>query len=240
MKQTAAILLSIVFFSTPVIALSPHSACAGARCHKDSAPGELCKVDLLELHPTQFAIGFRAMKKKEKEILQLEDEDSLKHYLKKHAEPTVIGPKGRLYIVDHHHLGRALLEAKIKATYAEILANWKNKSETAFWSAMKNKGWVFPYDENGAGPLPYEQLPDSLYQLRDDPYRSLAGEVRARGGYEKADVFYVDSLWANFFRARILIGPGDEGFEKAVKKALKLAQSPEARKLPGFIGSARP
>jgi len=40
---------------------------------------------------------------------------------------------------------------------------------------------------------------------------------------------------ADFFRHRVPIGPGREGFEAAVRKALALAHDPAARHLPGFL-----
>ncbi len=77
-------------------------------------------------------------------------------------------------------------------------------------------------------------LPKHIDQLRDDPYRSLAGYVRNAGGYEKTPTAFAEFLWADFFRPRVRIGPTRADFEVAVKKALTLAGSKEASKLPGY------
>lgn len=54
--------------------------------------------------------------------------------------------------------------------------------ETVFWRMMEHNQWVHPYDANGAR-RDYSRLPDTLTKLKDDPYRSLAGEIRTAGGY---------------------------------------------------------
>jgi hypothetical protein len=33
-------------------------------------------------------------------------------FMKAHPMPAVIGPQGKLYITDHHHLGRAALDSQ--------------------------------------------------------------------------------------------------------------------------------
>jgi hypothetical protein len=73
-------------------------------------------------------------------------------------------------------------------------------------------------------------------QLIDDPYRSLAGELRRAGGYAKEDTPFSEFLWADYLRHRIKPKLVDHHFETAVEKALVLANSTSARYLPGWAG----
>ncbi len=82
-----------------------------------------------------------------------------------------------------------------------------------------------------------DALPKHVKGLVDDPYRSLAGYVRDAGGYVKTETAFAEFLWADFFRHRMSIGPGPQGFDAAVRKALALAHDPAAHHLPGFLSA---
>ncbi len=224
------------------LSLIINSATAWAEhCTTDSLASSTCKVNVEELYPTQFAVGFREVKAKKINIEGFSEEE-LDTYLAGHPVPVVISPDGKFYITDHHHLARALWDAKTQNTdpkkklYAEILRNWGNKDQAEFWRKMKEKSWVYLYDEKGQGPISHTKLPENIEDLKDDPYRSLAGEVRDNEGYDKSDEAFAEFKWANFFRARVTIGSGEAGWKKAVKEALKQAKSLDAKNLPGYNG----
>ncbi|WP_281061343.1 ParB-like protein, partial [Sphingobium sp. Sx8-8] len=105
----------------------------------------------------------------------------------------------------------------------------------AFLTYMDNRNWLHPFDEEGRRQ-DYDALPKHIGKLRDDPYRSLAGELRRAGGYAKADILYAEFLWANFLRQRIRITRLLDDFDGCLRKALVLARSPEAAHLPGWAG----
>lgn len=219
-------IIALLFFTNAVHATEP--------CSVRSPINELCTVRIADLHPTQMSVGLRAVKEKEEKLAE-KSPKKLEKYKLEHPEPTVIGPGGKLYIIDHHHLGRALWNLRIEGTYATIVANFSRLSEAGFWKMMEQKKWVYAYDENGKGPHPYSKLPSSVANLRDDPYRSLAGAARDAGAYEKTSTPFAEFKWADFFRARIKIGTSDKDFENALDKAIKLAQSKEAANLPGYL-----
>jgi hypothetical protein len=145
----------------------------------------------------------------------------------------VVGPDEKIYLTDHHHLGRALSEAKIERGFFLVEADFSKLDEQRFWTTMHANKWVHPIDEKGKR-LKIEDIPRHIDHLRDDPYRSLAGYVRNAGGYEKTPTAFAEFLWADFFRERVKIGPTRADFDKAVQQALKLAGMPEASKLPGY------
>ncbi len=209
---------------------------AGSECTAKSAKDDLCTAYISDLHPTQMAVGLIEVRLKEKELRALlDDSEALKKFQKKHPEPAIVGPGGKLFIIDHHHLARAMSDVGIKKTYVTIIGNHSDMARDAFWYKMAKKSWVYPYDENGRGPRPVADLPRTVDQMTDDPYRSLAGEVRTAGGYEKSEVPFTEFIWANFFRSRISAKELSSDFGHAVKSGVRLAHSREAKGLPGYI-----
>jgi hypothetical protein len=73
--------------------------------------------------------------------------------------------------------------------------------------------------------------------MRDDDYRSFAGEVRDAGGFAKPTEPFMEFLWANFFRDRINAKKLRKDRDQALRLGLKLAGSDDARHLPGWAGA---
>ena len=196
------------------------------KCSVDDEKGTICKIKVLNLRPTQLSVGIREVRKK---MEKLHDKSWSKYedYIEGHPAPVVISPSGEFYIVDHHHLARALANLDMKNMLIEVVANYSDLSEKAFWAKMKKKNWVYLYDENGKGPLDVSALDKvrNVQKLKDDPYRSLAGDVRRAGGYEKSKEPFNEFKWANYFRTRIGIGAGQAGYDSAVERAVALAES---------------
>ena len=70
----------------------------------------------------------------------------------------------------------------------------------------------------------------------DDPFRSLAGELRRIGGFAKDTTPFSEFLWADFLRRCMKRKHVERDFSLALKTALKLAKSTEAAYLPGWAG----
>jgi hypothetical protein len=107
----------------------------------------------------------------------------------------------------------------------------------AFWGVMDNKRWVYPYDAKGERRH-FKDLPRSVADLKEDPFRSLAGELRRVGGFAKDTTPFSEFLWADFLRRKLSRKSVDANFEKAIEKALALAKSKDAVYLPGWCGPA--
>jgi hypothetical protein len=73
-------------------------------------------------------------------------------------------------------------------------------------------------------------------KLIDDPFRSLAGELRRAGGFAKDTTPFSEFLWANFLRRRMKREAVEANFSHAIAKALELAKSVDANYLPGWCG----
>ena len=195
----------------------------------------LTLVPIEDLRPTQMTVGFVEVADKRRMLrAKLKDGHGDK-LLARHMIPVLLGPKKRSYVVDHHHLARALLEEGVKSVATTIVADLSRLEKDEFWSFADNRNWCHPYTASGER-RPFSDIPREIGDLSDDPYRSLAGELRRAGGYAKETVPFTEFLWADFLRRRIEAERVQSDFAGALTKALKLARSSDADHLPGWCG----
>ena len=195
---------------------------------------KLHEVEIHRLRPTQMTVGMIEVRDKRARLEALKQHEQ-RDFMQGHPIPAVWGPDGKLYITDHHHLGRAACEAGVDTGFFWIEDDLSKLPIAQFWPKMAAARWAHPIDQHGA-PRSFVDIPDHLEKLLDDPYRSLAGYVRDAGGYAKTPTAFAEFLWADFFRPRVVIGPTVPGFHESVDQATKLATSPEAAHLPGYKG----
>jgi hypothetical protein len=193
-------------------------------------------IPILSLRPTQMTVGMREVKEKRKRWRGQEKKKQAES-LGKHMIPVVRGPDKRYYVVDHHHLARALHDEGVKDILVTVIGDLSMVEKDAFWGVMDNKRWVYPYDAKGERRH-FKDLPKSITDLKDDPFRSLAGELRRAGGFAKDTTPFSEFLWADFLRRKISTKTAEDNFEKALEKSLALAKSPDATYLPGWCGPA--
>ena len=193
-------------------------------------------VPIGDLRPTQITVGMREVVEKRQRWREHKGKKR-SEFLGKHMIPVILGPKERPYVIDHHHLARALFDEGTKNVLITVMADLKALEPEAFWVVLDHRGWVHPYDENGQRQG-FRAIPKSVSDLLDDPFRSLAGELRRAGGFAKETTPFSEFLWADFLRRRIERKAVEKDFAKAMEKALALAKSQEAHYLPGWCGSA--
>jgi hypothetical protein len=184
------------------------------------------------LHPTQLTVGMIVVQDKRKHLAGMKPADR-QDFMKEHPMPAVVGPQGRLYITDHHHLGRAALEVGVPTGFFLVEADLSKCTLESFWKEMNENLWVHPLDENGVRHC-YSTLPDSLGKLVDDVYRSLAGYVRDEGGFDKTPTAFAEFIWADFFRRNIAIETVRSDFQTAVQAGISLAHGKWAKNIPGY------
>jgi hypothetical protein len=155
-------------------------------------------------------------------------------FLGKHLIPVILGPKHRHYVIDHHHLARALHDEGVKEVAVTDVANLSKLDKDSFWYVMENCDWTHPFVDGRRRP--YSDLPKSVDKLIDDPFRSFAGELRRAEGFAKDTTPFSEFLWADFLRLRIKRKAVETHFEHAVERALELAKSLDADYLPGWCG----
>lgn len=140
-------------------------------------------------------------------------------------------------MIDHHHLARALHDEGVKEVLVTVIADLTMVDRDAFWVVLDSRRWVYPYDAKGERHH-YRELPKTVAGLKDDPFRSLAGELRRVGGYAKDTTPFSEFLWADFLRRRLSRKSVNANFQNAAEKALALAKSKDAIYLPGWCGPA--
>jgi hypothetical protein len=191
-------------------------------------------IPISTLRPTQMTVGMREV---EEERKRWREQKSKKkgEFLGQHMIPAILGPKDRYYVVDHHHLARALHEEGEKDVLVTTIADLRSLSRDEFWVMLDNHMWTHPYDVEGRR-CGFDEIPKSITQLKDDPFRSLAGELRRAGGFAKDTTPFSEFLWADFLRRRLKAKLVKSDFAAAMEQAIALAKSSAAVHLPGWCG----
>ena len=204
--------------------------------HGNAREPILKPVPIGELRPTQITVGMREVharrahwKKKTK------SKSKQAKFLQEHLIPVILGPGGRHYILDHHHLVMALHQEGLEEMYVTVATDLSALDEDVFWFVMDQRNWIHPFDQKGER-RPHTDIPRRIDKLRDDPFRSLAGELRRAGGFAKDTTLYSEFLWADFMRRRMKAKTVTRDFPRALARALVLAKSKEANYLPGWCG----
>jgi hypothetical protein len=191
-------------------------------------------VAIEDLRPTQMAVGMREVREKQARWRE-QKEDKKAAFLGAHLIPVVLGPHKRPYLIDHHHLARALHEEGVVQIAVTIVTDLSDLEPPAFWFYMENRALTFLYDADGKRKN-HKKLPKHVSDMVDDPYRSLSGELRRAGGYSKDVTPFSEFLWSDFLRRRIKRSKADEHPDEALAEAMRLAKSQDAAYLPGWCG----
>lgn len=191
-------------------------------------------VSIEDLRPTQITVGMREVDEKRKRWRAKKAEKGAE-FIGQHMIPVILGPKERPYVIDHHHLARALHEEGVKDIVTTVVADLSKLERDAFWVVLDNRSWMHPFDEDGKR-RDYDAIPKSVNKLVDDPYRSVAGELRRLGGYAKDTTPFSEFLWADFLRRQVKRKLVEADFAAAMEELLKLAKSLDADYLPGWCG----
>lgn len=204
--------------------------CIDKKKDEYAGKGDYCRIALKDLHTTQFSIGLKSVMCKATK-LKAKGATKLTSYLLRHPLPMVKKEKDTYYFTDHHHMSAALYmatgdskqnvyavvngqvtETDIKRREEDL--NTTNK-DRAFWNIMNQHNWLYPYGEDGQGPLDPEKLPsvENLHK-HDNAYRSLSWMVRQCGGYQKMGVDFEEFKWAAYLRYKL--GMSNDEVNKAI------------------------
>jgi hypothetical protein len=194
-------------------------------------------VSIDSLRPTQISVGMREVKEKRRRLREY-PENKKEEFPGRHMVPAIFGPKERYYITDHHHLALALHEEGAKHVLVRVVADLRVLERDAFWVFLDHRSWVYPYDADGVRQG-YDSIPKSIEDLVDDPFRSLAGELRQAGGFAKDSTPFSEFLRADTLRRRMNRKSVDKDFDAALREALAFAKSQGAIYLPGWCGPSK-
>lgn len=267
----------------------PKCGKAGAHWGKLSC-GQICRVTLNDLRPTQRSMGVEAVNCKANKIEEKLQKKSYSDYFMtgKRLVPSIIGPNGKFYVTDHHHMSNAVFRAdlsdaklggiedsgkwekhpKKRELLAYVLFNltpdylklnqvvgkgaelgmdefvarmnrysggaqsdWCEKTSNGEKVVLKGVGLSWPCDEHGH-PISFQEIAYTkknkerkIWNLADDPYRSMSRWVRNAYGYVKCKgdddpnvqhlpecmdknsgnpAFFMEFQWANYMRAHFM------------------------------------
>jgi hypothetical protein len=189
---------------------------------------------ILSLRPTQITLGMNEVYQK-RDAWRTKSAQDLTKFLDAHMVPVIAGLAGAHYLIDHHHLARALYEEGVRSVFVTVVADLSRLTADHFWNMMDFHGWTHPYDAKGRR-RPFSELPRTVKTMEDDPYRSLAGELRGVGGFAKDSTPFSEFLWADFLRPRIKAKAIRADFNAALALALSLSKTGDADYLPGWCG----
>ena len=189
-------------------------------------------VPIHSLRPTQLTVGLIEVETKRG---SWRTDQKKGEFLGGHMIPVVMGPKNRPYVIDHHHLARALLDEGQTAVLIQPIAHLCSLSQEHFWRFLDNEGLLHPFDHQGVR-CPYSDIPKRISQLKDDPFRSLAGAVRTAGGYAKESRPFVEFIWADYFRSSFKARDIRHHWNRTLEEAVALARHHDAHFMPGWCG----
>ncbi|HHQ4911540.1 ParB-like protein [Aeromonas veronii] len=209
-------------------------AWALAPCQSDTAVGNWCEIGIDALHPTQGGVGQMQVDATQATLAGMSAKQ-LDKLMKKKEIPVVIAPDGSYWLVDRHHLTKALWQQGVKDARVKVIGRLQDKAN--FWSQMQNNHWAWLKDEKGQ-PLTPEQLPTSIDKLPDYPYRTLAGLLQNAGYFRKdKQVYFVEFAWASWLGKQMQWMPVDNSNLAArLQQAKRLACGSDAKELPGYPG----
>jgi hypothetical protein len=191
-------------------------------------------IAIADLRPTQLTLGLQEVAERAKKIAALDD-GARRDYLARKPIPHVLGPGRRVFMVDHHHLARALWKLDLEgAVLGERLDDWSDLPFPEFWRRMKAAGRCWPIDADG-NTRPFQAFPAHVKDLTDNPWRSLARRVRGRA-FEDDDTPFQEFIWGDYFRSFMSRRLLDTDLDLAADLATRLARLSEAEDLPGFKG----
>ncbi len=209
-------------------------AWALAPCQSDTAVGNWCEIGIDALHPTQGGVGQIQVDETQATLAGMSAKQ-LDKLMKKKEIPVVIAPDGGYWLVDRHHLTKALWQQGVKDARVKVIGRLQDKAN--FWSQMQNNHWAWLKDEKGQ-PLTPEQLPTRIDQLPDYPYRTLAGLLQDAGYFRKdKQVYFVEFAWASWLGKQMQWMPVDSANLAArLQQAKRLACGSDASDLLGYPG----
>ena len=118
-----------------------------------------------------------------------------------------------------------------------VVADLDRLPKDEFCAFFDTSKWCHAYGADGARRTSTD-IPKSLLDIADDPYRSLVGELFRAGGCAKSDAAFFGLCGPTFCASHQ--GPtGGKGFQLRLFKAIDLAKSGYAKSLPGWSGARR-
>lgn len=140
-------------------------------------------------------------------------------------------------MVDRHHLTSALWRVGVREVEVKVIG--RINQTDGFWQKMQQNHWAWLKNQQGMTINP-AQLPTSIEQMVDYPYRSLAGMLQDDGYFDKnKNSYFVEFAWAQWLGQQMKWQTITRNtIKQQLKQAEQLACTPAASGLPGYLGQA--
>jgi hypothetical protein len=196
---------------------------------------ERIEVEVRRLRPTQFTVSMAHVNDARAQIRTAIARHQLRDFLTWRVLRGVLGPRSDVFVIDPHTVARALVDEAVEQCIMLIERDLSTVVPDRFWVVMERQGWVQPVDASGRRRA-FSAVPRDFFLLEDDPYRTLALDIRDVGACGEWEGGAAEIAWAGFLRmhvpARLLAAEDDE----ALRSACGHARSEAARRLPGWKG----
>jgi hypothetical protein len=197
---------------------------------------DLKVVPIEDLRPTQMTLGWDGVAKK-RTVWSGLAADELRSATEELFLPAVLGPGSKFYLLDGHHTALALIQEGHQHIKIGVVKDLSALAPYDFWVFLDHQSWLHCYDAEGRRRS-FEDIPDRFENMLDDPYRTLAGQLHAAGGFAKAGTPFEEFLWANHLRTRISATILKNSPDDAINTAVELAHSKDSNYLPGWCGKS--
>tara|TARA_Y100001968_G_C19451272_1_gene768830 strand:+ start:2723 stop:3388 length:666 start_codon:yes stop_codon:yes gene_type:complete len=204
---------------------------------KPSPQQEIFKLNVNDLRPSQFCVGFSEILARIKEFSN-ESKKKRIEYLRSKPTPIVTDKNHNLWMLDRHHRLRALVEIDKKAeAFGYIVAKINTNNIPQVLNFLLNKGWLYLYNCRGIGPISAQLLPNNLLRMKDDPFRSLVWKLK-KDGYISSQplIAYHEFQWSQWLRTRSFPPFNSMNLNPALSIAKRLVTSRTASHLAGWKG----
>jgi hypothetical protein len=109
-------------------------------------------IAITELRPTQITVGRREVAIKRTRWRE-EGKKKGEEFLGKNLIPVVLGPKDRHYVIDDHHLARALHDEGVRNVLVNVVEILSELDVDAFWFVLDNRSWIHPSTTKATGAI---------------------------------------------------------------------------------------
>ena len=96
-------------------------------------------VPIATLRPTQITVGMAEVDKKRRRWRDVKDKEE---FLGRRMVPVVLGPNRARYVIDRHHLTRALLDEGVAQVAVTVRADLSHLSKAEFWNFARQSRLV--------------------------------------------------------------------------------------------------
>jgi hypothetical protein len=182
--------------------------------------GDLIKVKIEELRPTQAAVGYEEVQAK-RQNWRARTIEQKAEFIATHPFPAVRGPDGLYFVIDGHHLGLALLEEGVDVVWVRPVEDFSRLEGSEFWRTMDQQGFLCPSDAKGRD---LQKMPQTVRDLVDDPFRSLVARLRRTCGCPKDRSPFAEFRWADYLRHRMRLDALQSSPEATLKRAKELVR----------------